>query len=77
MRICANLHTRPSINLYSYQQMGISIDGEEYGRGTILRGEWGFGGTVVSDYQAVQELQGYGRFTGEGVKHRRAFARSL
>ncbi len=27
---------------------------------TILRDEWGFGGTVVSDYQAVQELEAFG-----------------
>jgi beta-glucosidase len=27
---------------------------------TILRDEWGFGGTVVSDYQAVQELEDFG-----------------
>ncbi|HTU95244.1 MAG TPA: beta-glucosidase BglX [Solirubrobacteraceae bacterium] len=27
---------------------------------TILRDEWGFGGTVVSDYQAVQELEEFG-----------------
>ena len=27
---------------------------------TILRQEWGFGGTVVSDYQAVQELIAFG-----------------
>ncbi len=27
---------------------------------TILRQEWGFGGTVVSDYQAVQELEEFG-----------------
>jgi beta-glucosidase len=27
---------------------------------TILRNEWGFGGTVVSDYQAVQELEDFG-----------------
>ncbi len=26
----------------------------------ILRDEWGFGGTVVSDYQAVQELEDFG-----------------
>ncbi|MBV8221153.1 MAG: hypothetical protein JO325_22030, partial [Solirubrobacterales bacterium] len=26
----------------------------------ILRDEWGFGGTVVSDYQAVQELEEFG-----------------
>jgi beta-glucosidase len=27
---------------------------------TILRDEWGFSGTVVSDYQAVQELEDFG-----------------
>jgi beta-glucosidase len=27
---------------------------------TILRNEWGFGGAVVSDYQAVQELMDFG-----------------
>jgi beta-glucosidase len=27
---------------------------------TILRDQWGFGGTVVSDYQAVQELEDFG-----------------
>src|ERR1700736_1848596 len=27
---------------------------------TILRQEWGFGGTVVSDYQAIQELIAFG-----------------
>jgi len=27
---------------------------------TILRNEWGFGGTVVSDFQAVQELEEFG-----------------
>ena len=27
---------------------------------TILRDEWGFGGTIVSDYQAVQELEDFG-----------------
>lgn len=30
---------------------------------TILRDEWHFGGTVVSDYQAVQELQAFGYAT--------------
>jgi beta-glucosidase len=30
---------------------------------TILRDEWQFGGTVVSDYQAVQELQAFGYAT--------------
>ena len=27
---------------------------------TILRDEWGFGGTTLSDYQAVQELEAFG-----------------
>lgn len=30
---------------------------------TILRNEWQFGGTVVSDYQAVQELEDFGYAT--------------
>ena len=30
---------------------------------TILRNEWQFGGTVVSDYEAVQELQAFGYAT--------------
>jgi beta-glucosidase len=32
---------------------------------TILRNEWGFGGTVVSDYQAVQELIEFGYASNE------------
>ena len=32
---------------------------------TILRQEWGFGGTVVSDYQAVQELIDFGYAANE------------
>ncbi len=31
---------------------------------TILRDEWGFGGTVLSDYQAVQELEDFGFANG-------------
>jgi beta-glucosidase len=30
---------------------------------TILRNEWQFGGTVISDYQAVQELEAFGYAT--------------
>lgn len=30
---------------------------------TILRNEWQFGGTVVSDYQAIQELEAFGYAT--------------
>jgi beta-glucosidase len=33
---------------------------------TILRKEWGFGGTVVSDYQAIQELIDFG-FAANGA----------
>ena len=28
-----------------------------------MRDEWGFGGTVVSDYQAIQELEAFGYAT--------------
>ncbi len=31
---------------------------------TILRREWGFGGTTLSDYQAVQELEDFGYANG-------------
>jgi beta-glucosidase len=31
---------------------------------TILRDEWGFGGTTLSDYQAVQELEAFGFANG-------------
>ncbi|HEY3728643.1 MAG TPA: glycoside hydrolase family 3 N-terminal domain-containing protein [Solirubrobacteraceae bacterium] len=31
---------------------------------TILRDEWGFGGTTLSDYQAVQELEDFGFANG-------------
>ncbi len=31
---------------------------------TILRDEWGFGGTTLSDYQAVQELEDFGYANG-------------
>jgi beta-glucosidase len=33
---------------------------------TILRREWGFGGTVISDYQAIQELIDFG-FASDGA----------
>jgi beta-glucosidase len=33
---------------------------------TILRDEWGFGGTTLSDYQAVQELEDFG-FASNGA----------
>ena len=39
---------------------GVPSSGNAYLLNTILRQEWGFGGTVVSDYQAVQELAEFG-----------------
>jgi beta-glucosidase len=42
---------------------GVPDTANRYLLGTILRDEWKFGGTVVSDYQAVQELQAFGYAT--------------
>ena len=39
---------------------GVPASADPYTLQTILRDEWGFGGTVVSDYQAVQELEAFG-----------------
>ncbi|MGZ4169060.1 MAG: glycoside hydrolase family 3 N-terminal domain-containing protein, partial [Solirubrobacteraceae bacterium] len=39
---------------------GVPASADPYALQTILRNEWGFGGTVVSDYQAVQELEEFG-----------------
>jgi beta-glucosidase len=39
---------------------GVPNTANPYTLTTILRDEWGFGGTVVSDYQAVQELEEFG-----------------
>jgi beta-glucosidase len=39
---------------------GVPATADQYTLQTILRNEWGFGGTVVSDYQAVQELEEFG-----------------
>jgi beta-glucosidase len=39
---------------------GVPASANPYLLQTILRDEWGFGGTVVSDYQAIQELITFG-----------------
>ncbi len=45
---------------------GVPNTANPYTLQTILRQEWGFGGTVVSDYQAVQELEAFG-FASNGA----------
>jgi beta-glucosidase len=42
---------------------GVPASANPYLLSTILREEWGFGGTVVSDYQAIQELEAFGYAT--------------
>src|SRR5436190_17252750 len=45
---------------------GVPASANPYLLSTILRHEWGFGGTVVSDYQAIQELIDFG-FAADGA----------
>ncbi|HEY2520507.1 MAG TPA: glycoside hydrolase family 3 N-terminal domain-containing protein [Streptosporangiaceae bacterium] len=42
---------------------GVPDTANSYLLKTILRNEWHFGGTVISDYQAVQELEAFGYAT--------------
>ena len=42
---------------------GVPASANPYLLTTILRNEWKFGGTVVSDYQAIQELEAFGYAT--------------
>jgi len=42
---------------------GVPASANPYLLRTILRNEWQFGGTVVSDYQAIQELEAFGYAT--------------
>ncbi len=46
---------------------GVPNTANPYTLTTILRDEWGFGGTVVSDYQAVQELEDFG-YAADGAQ---------
>ncbi len=43
---------------------GVPNTANPYMLTTILRDEWGFGGTTLSDYQAVQELEDFGYASG-------------
>jgi beta-glucosidase len=45
---------------------GVPASANPYTLTTILRNEWKFGGTVVSDYQAIQELIAFG-FAANGA----------
>jgi beta-glucosidase len=45
---------------------GVPNTANPYMLTTILRDEWGFGGTTLSDYQAVQELEAFG-FASDGA----------
>jgi beta-glucosidase len=42
---------------------GVPASANPYLLTTILRDEWQFGGTVISDYQAIQELEAFGYAT--------------
>jgi beta-glucosidase len=46
---------------------GVPASANPYLLTQILRQEWGFGGTVVSDYQAVQELEDFG-YAADGAQ---------
>lgn len=50
--------TRIGAVMPSYNEIdGVPSHANRWLLGTILRGEWGFGGIVVSDYGAIEELQ--------------------
>lgn len=53
---------------------GVPNTANPYTLRTILRDEWGFGGTVVSDYQAVQELQDFGYASSQAQAARLALS---
>jgi beta-glucosidase len=51
---------------------GVPNTANPYTLQTILRHEWGFTGTVVSDYQAVQELEDFGFASNDAAAARLA-----
>jgi beta-glucosidase len=46
---------------------GVPASANPYLLTQILRQEWGFGGTVLSDYQAIQELEAFG-YAADGAQ---------
>src|SRR5262249_24224032 len=46
---------------------GVPASANPYLLTQILRQEWGFGGTVLSDYQAIQELEDFG-YAADGAQ---------
>ncbi len=56
---------------------GVPNTANPYTLTKILRDEWGFGGTVVSDYQAVQELEDFGYASGAADAARLALTAGL
>jgi len=57
----AAIHAGAATVMASFNSLdGVPNTANPYTLQTILRQEWGFGGTVLSDYQAVQELEAFG-----------------
>ncbi len=56
---------------------GVPNTANPYTLQTILRDEWGFGGTTLSDYQAVQELEAFGYASDEADAARLALTAGI
>ena len=57
----AAVHAGAATVMASFNSLnGVPNTANPYTLTTILRDEWGFGGTTLSDYQAVQELEAFG-----------------